>query len=270
MSVPMSPIPATKKREAPAATAIEPNAAPAKRPPKQKAAAASEKSGGGAGKWAAVILLVLGGGGYYAYSQNMIPGMQSTPQQVASAPEPTAPAPAGDTTTTQAGTPETPAPVVDNQALLKQLQDSLAAVAAQRLIDSARAADAERRAAARRRTDSIAEARRIAASRPAPTETKTAPATSQPVQTAAPQPQVVAPPPVPQIGWVRIGTRTPNAFLYVNGNLEAALSRLRYAQVPTGNVRIQIRVEGCTSYDTTVVVRAADSVTVGNRFPKCP
>jgi serine/threonine protein kinase len=271
LSVPMSPIPATKKREAPAPTAIEPNATPAKRSPKQKAAAAAaeagEKSGGGAGKWAAILLLVLGGGGYFAYSQGMIPGLQSKPAQVASnAQTPAAPAATGDSAAQQAGAPEAAAP--DNTARLKHVQDSLAAVAAQRMIDSAQAADAERRRATKRRADSIDAARRVAASRPAATETKTAPAAAREVQ--APQPQVVAPPPVPQIGWVRIGTRAPGAFLYINGGVEAALSRVRFAQVPSGNVRLEIKVDGCAPYDTTFQVRAGDSVTVGNRMPKCP
>jgi hypothetical protein len=271
MSVPMSPIPTTKKREAPGATAIEPSAAPAKKGARPKPAPAeAEAKSGGAGKWAAIILLVLGGGGYFAYSQNMIPGLQKKPPQVAAAPQAAAPTP-GDSTT-QAGAPEAAAPVVDNAARLKFVNDSLAAVAIQRTLDSAKAADTERRLAAKRKADSIAEARRVAAATPRNTETSR-PASGAPAavqQAPAPQPVVQAPPPTPQIGWVRIGTRTANAFLYVNGNLEAALSRVRYAQVPSGNVRIQIRSEGCAPYDTNFTVLPGDSVTVGNRMAKCP
>src|SRR5688572_2475313 len=64
LSVPMSPIPATKKRAAPAPTAIKPQAPMGK---KKGEAAAQSEAKGGAGKWIgiAAVLVALAGGGYY-------------------------------------------------------------------------------------------------------------------------------------------------------------------------------------------------------------
>ena len=74
-----------------------------------------------------------------------------------------------------------------------------------------------------------------------------------------------------QPGHVRLGSRTPGAFLYVNGAVEGPLSDLRYIAIPsTGPIRLQIKADKCpATWDTTVAVRAADSVVIGRRNLTC-
>lgn len=74
-----------------------------------------------------------------------------------------------------------------------------------------------------------------------------------------------------QPGHVRLGSRTPGAFLYINGAVEAPLSDLRYISIPsTGPIKLQIKADKCAAtWDTTVTVRAADSVVIGRRNLTC-
>jgi hypothetical protein len=67
------------------------------------------------------------------------------------------------------------------------------------------------------------------------------------------------------------GSRTPAAFIYVDGQPQGAVSSLRTVMVPPGvPVKISIRADKCTTWDSTVTVRAADSVRVGYRQLACP
>lgn len=67
------------------------------------------------------------------------------------------------------------------------------------------------------------------------------------------------------------GSRTPAAFIYVDGQPQGAVRSLRTVLVPPGvPVKISIRADKCTAWDSTVTVRAADSVRVGYRQLVCP
>ena len=39
--------------------------------------------------------------------------------------------------------------------------------------------------------------------------------------------------------------------------------------VPSGRVRLQIRLDQCVTWDTTVTIQPADTLTVGFRAPSC-
>ena len=67
------------------------------------------------------------------------------------------------------------------------------------------------------------------------------------------------------------GSRTPAAFIYVNGEPQGAVKELRTVLVPIGMpVKIQIRADKCAPWDSTVTVRTTDSIRVGYRNPVCP
>src|SRR5258708_7331507 len=67
------------------------------------------------------------------------------------------------------------------------------------------------------------------------------------------------------------GSRTPAAFIYVDGQPQGAVDKLRTILVPTGvPAKISIRADKCTAWDSTVTVRAADSIRVGYRQLVCP
>jgi serine/threonine-protein kinase len=260
MSVPMSPIPVTKKREAPAATAIEPAVkAPTKRKRPEKV---EEKSGGGAGKWIgiAATLVVVAGGGYFGWMQ-----LQKN-ARVVPAPQPIV-TPAG-------GPVNSPAPV-DSSAAASPDSSSVATAP---VVDTAKiVADADRkrqqrlqdsldRVARRHRSDSIANARKLAVSKQAPTETKVV-QQEAPVQKAPEPPQPVVTP----TGAVKIGSPTPGAYLYVNGTIDPTpLTSVRTVPVPAGSVSLRIQAEKCVPWDTIVSVPSGVTVTVGRRFAKCP
>lgn len=70
---------------------------------------------------------------------------------------------------------------------------------------------------------------------------------------------------------VVLGSRIPASFVYVDGQPQGAIQGLRTVLVPPGvAVKITIRADKCTPWDSTVTVRAADSVRVGYRNPVCP
>jgi serine/threonine protein kinase len=259
MSVPMSPIPVTKKREAPAPTAIE----PAVKAPKRKRPEVAQKSGGGAGKWIgiAATLILVAGGGYFGWTQ-----MQKNAIVV----------PASSPVVTPAGTPlNPPAPVDSARAALP---DTSSPAATAPVVDTAKIrADAERRAqqriqdsldrvARRRRNDSISNAKKLSVSKQAPTETKVV--QQQPPAQRPPEP---AQPAVTPMGAVKIGSPTPGAYLYVNGTIDPnQLSSVRTVPVPAGSVSLRIQAEKCIPWDTIVSVPSGVTVTVGRRFAKCP
>ena len=276
MSVPMSPIPVTKKAAPVAATAIEPAAKGAKPRPKAPAAAqVEEKRTGGTGKWIgiAAVLLALAGGGYY-YLTVLKP---TSVGQVVSTQTTSAPAPV-EQPIAPAVTPA--APVVDSAALRE---------AEQRRIDSITTATVERRLEQQRRTDSVRAARALAAQRASETKRQTAANASTstkagaadtetkaesrseaqpaPVQQSAP-----VPPPVvqPQTGTIRLGSPTPGAALYVNGALDGLISGVRVITIPASvPVSVSIRAANCQPWDTTITVVPGSANTIGRRFAKC-
>lgn len=261
LSVPMSPIPATKKRPAPEPTALEPKASvPARKG--AKAVAAEEKSGG-AGKWigiAAVLVGLAGGGYYYMNTQKAAPApdtqiaqnQTAAPQQQSSAPAAT------DSTAGAASTTAAPINI-----------DSAVAAAAARLLEQQNQ---------QRRQDSIRAARLAAqqakATKTVPSETKTAAAvtTAPTQQAAAPVQQAPVPvAPVEVVGRVRIASRTPGAALYINGKMDGPLSTLRWVTIPAGvPVRLEVRADGCAAkYDTLVTLGANEDKPIGYRLSGC-
>jgi serine/threonine protein kinase len=254
MSVPMSPIPVTKKKAAPAATAIEPKAQVKK---------------AGSSKWlvAAVITLAVLGAGGFAALKFLKPATLSTaslPTEQTPAATPAAP------TTDRAGTANTAGSETKTAA----------APAAAAISSDSMMALVEARMAAKARQDSIRkareEARRVAdqpktkaAVTTAATTTKTAEA--PPVQQQA---QVTAPPAAPAppaTATIKIGSPTPNAFLYVNGGIENAISAVRTVTIPAGApVSISVRAANCTPWDTTITPAPGANVVIGRRFAKCP
>ena len=255
MSVPMSPIPVTKKREAPAVTAIE----PAVKAPKRKRPELAEEKKGGAGKWIgiAATLLVIAGGGYFGWQQFLkkpIPGVVAPPVAPVVTPQgETKQPPVADTTHAVVTPPVTEAPAVDSA--------KIASAAASR--ERARISDSVARTERRRRNDSIANARKAA---PPKTEPKTA-AVVPPAQ----KPAEVAPPATPAPGAIKIGSPTPGAYLYINGSIDPTpLTSVRTVPAPAGSVRVTIKAEKCEPWDTNVMVPAGATVTIGRRFAKCP
>jgi hypothetical protein len=71
-------------------------------------------------------------------------------------------------------------------------------------------------------------------------------------------------------GKVLIGSRTPNAFIFVNNQSQGLIGSLRLVEVPPDStIAISIRAEKCTPFDTTLRVRAADSVILGRKNLTC-
>lgn len=69
---------------------------------------------------------------------------------------------------------------------------------------------------------------------------------------------------------VVLGSRTPGAVLYVDGNPQGVISGLRLVLVPPGKqVQLSIRVDNCAPWDSTVTTQAADSLRIGFRNPRC-
>ena len=71
-------------------------------------------------------------------------------------------------------------------------------------------------------------------------------------------------------GKILLGTRTPNAFLFLNNQSKGLLGSLMVIEVPPdSSVALSIRAERCTPFDTIVKVRARDSVPIGRRNLTC-
>lgn len=70
---------------------------------------------------------------------------------------------------------------------------------------------------------------------------------------------------------VRIGSRSPNATLYIRGVQENPIDAVRSIPVTAGEAtRLSIRSAGCeTGWDTTVVVAAGDTAVLGLRDAPC-
>ena len=71
------------------------------------------------------------------------------------------------------------------------------------------------------------------------------------------------------IGMVMLGTRTPQAFYYVDGALRELISTPRTIRLRAGTVKLSIGAEGCTPWDTTVAVVAGQTRTIGYRTLVC-
>lgn len=68
-----------------------------------------------------------------------------------------------------------------------------------------------------------------------------------------------------------LGSRTPAAIVFVGAEPQGTIQSLRTVLVPPDMpVRISIRADKCAQWDTTITVRAADSVRIGYRNPVCP
>jgi serine/threonine protein kinase len=90
---------------------------------------------------------------------------------------------------------------------------------------------------------------------------------AHPVQAPA---QVPAAPAPPRDGEVQLGTRGVAAVLYVNGEPRGVIEWLQWWSIPAGTVTLSIQKDGCTPWDSTVVVRPGTRTTIGYRTPSCP
>ena len=70
-------------------------------------------------------------------------------------------------------------------------------------------------------------------------------------------------------GQILLGTRGLEAVLYVNGEAQGAIDRLREWPVPAGTVSLSIRVAGCAPWDSTVSVQPDELARIGYRAPEC-
>ena len=257
MSVPKSPIPI--QRPAPEPTVVEsaPKGVAAKKPAAPRPKPQEKKS---SMALVVMILLILGGGGgaYYWY-KFMGPG------------KPVA-APVTDPSLKQTGEPTqatVPAPSQDSirlalrdDSVKKAFADSVAQVAHD---DSVKAAAAEQRrlaAANRNKTSgpgaktpstSVQPKQATAESKPAATQPQTQ--TQTQLQTQQPVQDTPKPPPAPAEGAIQIGTRTPNAMIFINGVARAEpLGSVEIIKLKAGELKIRIQAEKCKAWDTTVVV----------------
>jgi hypothetical protein len=71
-------------------------------------------------------------------------------------------------------------------------------------------------------------------------------------------------------GRIVIGSRTLNAFLFINNQAQGLLGPLRVLELPPDStIALSVRAERCTPFDTTVRVRAADSIVIGRKNLTC-
>ncbi len=73
----------------------------------------------------------------------------------------------------------------------------------------------------------------------------------------------------PQTGNVVLGTRGLTAVLFVDGQPRGVIDRLDSWPVPAGSVRLSIRQDGCSPWDSTITVDPGGTVRVGYRRPAC-
>jgi hypothetical protein len=79
---------------------------------------------------------------------------------------------------------------------------------------------------------------------------------------------LAAPVTASQPAQVRLGSNTPEAFLYINDKIVGPISTAQYWNVPSGeNVKLSIRSAKCaTPWDTTMNVASGTQLTIGRRF----
>jgi serine/threonine protein kinase len=75
---------------------------------------------------------------------------------------------------------------------------------------------------------------------------------------------------LPDSATVVVGTRTRGAGLYVNDSVRNVLNGLKPVRLRAGTVRLSIKADGCTAWDTTLNLRAGDRLMLGYRTPRCP
>jgi hypothetical protein len=92
-----------------------------------------------------------------------------------------------------------------------------------------------------------------------------APPVAAPVQQAEPEPTVEAP------GSVFIRSNIEGSILFVNDQPHGIIGGRgnQTIELPAGQLRLSLRAEGCTNWDSTVTVRAGERTSVGNRNPRC-
>jgi len=252
MSVPMSPIPLGKKPPAAAATVVE----PARKPVQKKSRT---------GLWigiAATLLILAGGGGYYLKFGTS--ALLST-ASVTPAGNPVSPAaPATDSLGAGGG-----AGVPAAGGALAIADSTVAATPAAPKVDSAAIRDSiEQARLARLRTDSIRIAR---------AERRRSDSIAQRIRDSVRLANLAkAPPPVAKpagptgTATVRLASRTRNAAVYVNGEIESLISSARDVTVPAGvPVKLEIKATNCVPWDTTFVVQPNTRTPIGRRDPKC-
>ena len=276
MSVPMSPIPVARKQEPPSATVLEEaprsKGAVKKKAPRPKA----EQGRSRAGLWigiAATLVLAAGGGGYYY--KFMLPA-QSGGSVVPSG------TPAGTTAPGPDGSGGAALPAAAGGGSALAIADSASMRRAATTVDSGAIKDSiarvardsinRERAAARRKQDSIANARLVKrrqdSLRQLALETERLRDSLDQLKKAPPPPVVPAGP--TGTAKVRLASRTPNAAVYIDGQIENLISSARTVTVPAGvKVRLEIRARNCASWDTTFVVQPNTTTSIGNRNPDC-
>jgi hypothetical protein len=75
--------------------------------------------------------------------------------------------------------------------------------------------------------------------------------------------------PAPTTGTIRIGTKESGVVLIVGDRADGPLTRLSFVSVPPGTVRLRLRAERCQDWDSTMTVRAGDTLSIGYRRPQC-
>jgi serine/threonine protein kinase len=86
------------------------------------------------------------------------------------------------------------------------------------------------------------------------------------VPTPLPPPSPPAPP-APAV--ISIGSRIPEAGLYVDGSFVSLIGGLRTINHKPGQIRLQIKAEDCVSWDSVFFVAPGDTLQIGFRNPKC-
>lgn len=273
MSVPVSPIPQGKKtavgrtqmeRAGAATRAMTPNV-PAAAQQQKKKSNAPAIIGGAVVALAAVVGIVIGTV-KYMQPQTKVPANGGTGPSIQQQAAATPPAP------TAAQPPANQTPAVDSA---KPAVDTTKQAAKNPPVS-------EKPTKKKQNAPDVRLAQGTKKSGPAPTATQqvategsgsqtkavTQSPTSQPTQQAA-----AAPPPPPVKagpGKVRIGTTTDNAYLYINGQIQGKpLGRLELITVPSGQVRLSIKAEKCTAWDTTIAIVADSTTPIGHRNLAC-
>lgn len=69
---------------------------------------------------------------------------------------------------------------------------------------------------------------------------------------------------------IYLGTRDAAAYLSINGRLQLKQGPpLQWWTVRAGQVRLTLKAEGCTPWDTTITIAAGASLSIGRRWPDC-
>jgi serine/threonine protein kinase len=103
-----------------------------------------------------------------------------------------------------------------------------------------------------------------------PVDTAPRPVVTPPGNRPAPRPRREPPAAGGGSGTIKLGTRSDvPAVLFINGEAQGAISALTSWPANAGQVRIEIRAQGCRSWDSTVTVTGGQETRVGYRSPTC-